>query len=254
MAKRRIEKEGEMENSGKPPLRIAICEDTEPDLQNLANFIEGSGITYTLDVFTSGEAFIAEFSKGKYDLIFLDVFMDLLSGVETAEMIRKEDTQVVIVFSTTSEDFTREGYRLNAYKYMIKPLIREDVEESLDLAIVKRDRDFGVTLEILSEGRAITIPLNDIVYVESRDSRSYIVVSNGKEYPTATPLDSLEILLTPPRFLRSHRAFIVNLDHVDDVDEDFIMDNGGIVYIRVKDHRHIKHQYDDYIFSKIRSD
>ncbi|MDR1357892.1 MAG: LytTR family DNA-binding domain-containing protein [Coriobacteriales bacterium] len=243
-----------MEQRGKPPLRIAICEDTEPDLENLSNFIEGSGISYTLDVFTTGEAFIAEFSKGKYDLIFLDVFMDVLSGVETAEKIREVDTQVVIVFTTTSDDFTREGYRLNAYKYMIKPLMREDVEESLDLAIVKRDRDFGVTLEILSEGKAVTILLNDIVYVESRDSRSYIVAANGEEYPTATPLDSLEILLTPPRFLRSHRAFIVNLDHVDDVDEDFIMDNGGIVYIRVKDHRNIKNQYDDYIFSKIRSD
>ena len=243
-----------MENSGKPSLRIAICEDTESDLKRLKGFIENSGIAYVLDVFTSGEALIAQFKKSSYDIIFLDVFMEELSGVETAERIREEDSLVVIVFVTTSEDFTREGYRLNAYKYMIKPIIKEDVEESLDLAIVKRDRTLEAALEIISDGKAVSIPFNDIVYVESRDSRSYVITSSGDEYPTVTPLDSLETLLTPPRFLRTHRAYIVNLDHVDDVDDDFIMDNGNVAYIRVKDQRRIKNKYDDYLFSKVRSD
>ncbi len=243
-----------MGRNRKPPLRIAICEDTESDLRHLKSLIEGSGITFTLDIFNSGESYLEVFSKGSYDLIFLDVFMDELSGVDVAEKIREQDTSVVIVFTTTSEDFTRESYRLNAYKYMIKPVVREDVEESLDLAIVKRDRNLEASLELISEGGAISIPFSSIEYVESRDSRSYVITAEGEEYPTIVSLDSLETLLTPPRFLRSHRAFIVNLDHVDDVDNDFIMDNGDIAYIRVKDHRRIKNQYDDYLFSKIRSD
>ena len=243
-----------MEYSGKPPLRIAICEDTESDLRNLKGQIEHSGVPYTLEGFSSGEDFVEEFSKGKYDIIFLDVFMDKLSGVETAEEIRQLDSDVVIVFTTTSEDFTREGYRLNAYKYMVKPVIIDDVIESLDLAVAKRDSNLEACLEIISDGRAVSIPFSDIVYVESRDSRSYIVTSEGQMLPTVTSLDTLETLISPPRFLRSHRAFIVNLDHVDDVDDDFIMDNGDIAYIRVKDHKRIKNKYDDYIFTKIRSD
>jgi len=238
----------------KPPLRIAICEDTEPDLAALITLVENSNVSYQLDVFKNGEGFIDQFGKGQYDLVFLDVFMDELSGVETAEKIRELDTNVVIVFTTTSEDFTREGYRLNAYKYMIKPVIRADVEESLELAVIRRDRNLEASLEIISDGRAVSIPFNDIEYVESRDSRSRIVTSSGEEYSTITSLDSLETLLNPPRFLRSHRAFIVNLDHVDDIDEDFIMGDGNIVYIRVKDRRRIKNKYDDYVFSKIRSD
>lgn len=243
-----------MDSSGKPLLRIAICEDTEPDLKHLKGLIERSGIHFSLDVFTSGEDCIAAFTKGKYDLIFLDVFMGELSGVETAEKIRELDTDLVIVFTTTSEDFTREGYRLNAYKYMIKPVIYEDVEESLELATVKRDRNLGACLEVISDGKAVSIPFNDIVLVESRDSRSYVVTTKNGEYPITTSLDNLETLLNPPRFLRSHRAFIVNLDHVDDVDEDFIMDNGSIAYIRVKDHKRIRNKYDDYLFSRVRSD
>lgn len=238
----------------KSVLHIAICEDTEPDLKNLKGYIENSGVHYQLDVFTNGESFVEGFTKGAYDLVFLDVFMGELSGVETAEKIRELDSDVVIVFTTTSEDFTRESYRLNAYKYMIKPVLREDVEESLDLALVKRDRTLEACLEIISDGKPVSISFNDIVYVESRDSRSTVIAIDGREYSTVTSLDSLESLLTPPRFLRSHRAFIVNLDHVDDIDEDFIMDNGDIAYIRVKDHRRIKNKYDDYTFNKIRSD
>lgn len=240
--------------SKKPPLRIAICEDTKPDLQNLTALIESADTNYTYKAFKNGEDLLATFTPGTYDLIFLDVFMAELSGVETAEEIRKVDTDVVIVFTTTSGDFTRDGYRLNAYKYMIKPLLKEDVWESLNLAAVKRDSNLEANLEIISDGRAVAIPFSDIEYVESRDSRSYIVTTKGAEYPTVASLDSLETILNPPRFLRSHRAFIVNLDHVDDIDKDFIMDNGDIVYIRVKDRRRIKNQYDDYVFSQIRCD
>jgi DNA-binding LytR/AlgR family response regulator len=67
-------------------------------------------------------------------------------------------------------------------------------------------------------------------------------------------IDALEKLLPPPRFLRSHRSFIVNLDHVDELEEDFIMDNGEIAYVAVKNHRKIKHAYDDYLFSSARGD
>ena len=243
-----------MESTGKPPLRIAVCEDTESDLRNLKNLIEATGTSFELDVFGTGEAFIEVFNKGDYDLIFLDVFMAELSGVDTAEKIRELDNDVVIVFATTSEDFTREGYRLNAYKYMIKPVIKSDVEESIDLAAVRRDRNRAASLEVISEGKLVAISFNDVVYVESRDSRSYIVTAAGGEYSVSASLDSLESLLTPPRFLRSHRAFIVNLDHVDDIDDDFIMDNGDIAYIRVKDHRKIKNKFDDYIFSRVRSE
>lgn len=243
-----------MERAGKPPLIIAICEDTEPDLRHLTSLIENSGINYLQSVFKRGEEFISGFVKGMYDLVFLDVFMDNLSGVAVAEKIREVDTDVVIVFTTTSEDYTREGYRLNAYKYMIKPIIAEDVEESLNLAIVKRDRNLEARLDIISDGQPVSIPFSSIEYVESRDSRSHVVTQEGREYTTITPLDSLETLLNPPRFLRSHRAFIVNLDHVDDVEDDFIMDNGDIAYIRVKGYKRIKNKYDDYLFSKTRNE
>jgi DNA-binding LytR/AlgR family response regulator len=234
-------------------LRIALCEDTPVDTDLLTALVEMTRIPYTLDTFSSGEALLEIFEKEKYDLIFLDVYMGELTGVQTAERIRDIDTQVVIVFTTTSEDFTREGYRLNAYKYLLKPVVEEDVLDALELATLKRDRAQGATLAIVTDNVPVIILLNDIIFVESSNRRS-LIYTTGETYATTLTIDALEKLLPSPRFLRSHRSYIVNLDHVDDIEEDFIMDNGDIAYIAVKNHRKIKHAYDDYLFSTARGD
>ncbi|MDR0347098.1 MAG: LytTR family DNA-binding domain-containing protein [Coriobacteriales bacterium] len=234
-------------------LRIALCEDAAVDTDLLTALIDMSKIPYRLDAFTSGEALLEVFTKEKYDLIFLDVYMAELTGVQTAERIRDIDTQVVIVFTTTSDDFTREGYRLNAYKYLLKPVVEEDVVDALELATLKRDKAQGATLAIVTDNVPVVIPLNDIIFVESSNRRS-LIYTTGETYATTLTIDALEKLLPSPRFLRSHRSYIVNLDHVEDLEEDFIMDNGDIAYVAVKNHRKIKHAYDDYLFSTVRGD
>ncbi|MDR0499854.1 MAG: LytTR family DNA-binding domain-containing protein [Coriobacteriales bacterium] len=239
--------------SGKP-LRIAICEDVERELRILKDYIEASGVSVQIDAFANGEAFLKVFTKDAYDIVFLDVYMGEISGVQVAETIRAIDTYVVIVFTTTSDDFTRESYRLNAYKYMIKPIHSEDVYDALELAALKRDRAQGATLSIIADGNPVTIPLTSIEFIESRNRRSVVCLQDNSEYATLTTIDALEKLLPAPRFLRSHRSFIVNLDHVEDVEEDFIMDNGKRAYIRVKDFRKVKRAYDDYVFNSARSE
>jgi DNA-binding LytR/AlgR family response regulator len=243
-----MEMSGNIEDSA---LRVALCEDTPVDAETLIALIDLSGTPYQLDSFLSGEALLEVFEKEKYDLIFLDVYMNKLTGIETAERIRDVDTQVVIVFTTTSDDFTREGYRLNAYKYLLKPLVEEDVVDALELATLKRDKAQGATLAIVTDNIPVFIPFNDIIFVESSNRKSLIYTTN-ESYATTMTIDALEKLLPPPRFLRSHRSFVVNLDHVDDLEEDFIMDNGEVAYIAVKNHRKIKHAYDDYLFSSAR--
>jgi DNA-binding LytR/AlgR family response regulator len=236
-----------------PALRIALCEDTSFDTELLSTLIEMSKINYQLECFPTGESMLEDFEKDKYDLIFLDVYMGELTGVQTAEQIRELDTQVVIIFTTTSDDFTREGYRLNAYKYLLKPVAQEDILDALELATLKRDKAQGATLAIVTDNTPVVIPLSDIIYIESSNRRSLIYTMTNT-YATTMTIDDLEKLLPYPRFLRSHRSYIVNLDHVDDVADDFIMDNGSITYIAVKNHRKIKHIYDDYLFSTVRNE
>ena len=236
-----------------PVLRIVIVEDTQSDTDTLIKLIETSQQVSAITTFESGEALLEKFEKGLYDLVFLDIYMYELNGIETAERIREQDTQVVIVFTTTSEDFTRESYRLNAYKYLVKPLVAEDVQDALNLAVLKRDKDQGATLAIVYENVPVVIPLNDILFIEASNRRS-LVHTDDEVYATTMTIDALEKLLPSPRFTRSHRSYLVNFDRVDEVSDDFIMDNGSVAYITVKSHRKIQRAYEDYIFSKVRSD
>jgi DNA-binding LytR/AlgR family response regulator len=218
----------------------------------LLRMIKMSSIPSRVSTFKSGEEFLAVFAKGDFDLIFLDVYMDKLTGVDVAEAVREVDSRVVIVFTTTSDDFTREGYRLNAYKYMLKPVRADDVIDSLELALLKRDKAQGASIQVISDGSPHTLALEDIEYVEANNRRTVIHLTDGTIVSTQNTIDALEKMLPRPRFLRSHRSYIANLDYVVDVEEDFIMDSGSRVYIRVKDFRRIKHAYDDYLFNTAR--
>ena len=238
-----------LEGLAGPALRVAFCEDNPVDTELLTALIEITGLPHTLDRFVSGEAFLESFEKDKYNLIFLDVYMGRLTGVQTAELIREIDTQVVIVFITTSEDFTREGYRLNAYKYLLKPITTKDIVDALELATLKRNGARGATLTIVTDNIPVIIPLNDILYIESRNRQS-LINTTDETYATNMTLDVLMKLLPSPRFLPSHRSFIVNLDHVDELQEDFIMDNGEIAYITVKNYRKVKKAYESYLAGK----
>lgn len=83
-------------------LQEAICEDSPADQDNLLALIEKSGVSSRCDVFNSGEDFLARYQPGKYGLIFMDIYMGVLSGVETVAAIRKADENVPIAFVTSS--------------------------------------------------------------------------------------------------------------------------------------------------------
>ncbi len=100
-------------------LRIAITDDLNSEREKLSSAIaapfEKVGLAIgNIDEFTSGEALLRQFSAGKYDLIFLDIYMGGISGVETAKRIRSIDKNVMLVFVTTSNEFASESYAVKA--------------------------------------------------------------------------------------------------------------------------------------------
>jgi CheY-like chemotaxis protein len=95
-------------------LRIAVCEDDPDDAAFLDDLIEKSGILSECHAFAGGEELLASFGAGRYDLIFMDIYMEGMQGIETVEAIRQTDRNVVIAFITSSLDHALEGFRLNA--------------------------------------------------------------------------------------------------------------------------------------------
>ncbi len=216
-------------------LQIAVCEDNLADTALLCGLIEKSGIPLACARFESGEEFLSAFHAGMYDLIFMDIYMKGLQGIETAEAIREKDENVIIAFTTSSPDHTRESYRLNALKYIDKPVREKDVKEALELALMKRRNRPSITLASAG-GEAMEIYLDTVIYFEHKN---HVVElhTTGRVIQTsqAARLDELEKRLPSPPFTRCHRSYLINLDYVREADREencFFMKNGDRADIR----------------------
>ena len=213
-------------------LRVAICEDTAAHMEQLVSQIEKSGIPAEVSRFESGMDFLHSFHTGRYDVIFMDIYMGGESaGVRTAERIRESDTFVTLAFTTTSIDHTLESYRLKAAMYLEKPLKDTDIRETLELALMKRRSRTVITLS-LEGGKKADIPLDGIMIFEQKGNEIEVVttLSGVQKTSRSEKLDDVEARLPSPPFLRCHRSFIVNLNHVRNIDRDthsFTMRNGG---------------------------
>jgi DNA-binding LytR/AlgR family response regulator len=222
----------------KTALRIAIVEDNYDCAARLFGFVKSADAACKLSVFNSGADFLKTFYSGKYDLIFLDIYMEGPDGIKTAESIRETDSDAVIAFATSSPEHTRAGFRVKALKYLDKPVTAGDVEETLELALTmktkKKSRPF-ITVT-LSGGNVSDVPTDGIMYLEIKNNVVEIHTSSGILTTShSARLGKFEKLLPSPPFLRCHRSYIVNLDYVLNPDKEinaFIMKNGSRTDIR----------------------
>lgn len=227
-------------------LRIAICEDNNEDAVYLTDRIARSSIPASCNLFPSGEALMRVFERGKWDLVFLNVFTQGgMTGIETARALRAVDQQVVIAFTASGEEHAMEGYRVNALKYIIKPVESKDVYEAMELARMKT-RFSQRFITIVTDGQRVEVLHDDILYIESLDHAT-VFHTDDMDYPTDIKMEQVEVLLQSPTFLRCHRSYIVNLNRVREVDRDFVMENGDIVYIRGKDLKGMRDAWEAYL-------
>lgn len=220
------------------PLRIAICEDTQYDAELLSKCIKETGVAAKVTVFASGEAFMEKYHKGLYHLIYLDIRMEGMSGMDVAAKIRECGDGVPLAFITTIEDYAFEANKYRSILFVKKPVKTDDVAHTLTVAEALRQRRASEVLSVAdSERKKIDIPFDDISYIDVLDHRCTVHLIDGANLTlrTATTIDELDALLPKPPFLRCQRSYLVNLDHVRKVDKTlhaFIMKNDDRVDIR----------------------
>ena len=135
-------------------MKVAVVDDSMEDRELLAGTAEetlcalGQGQTF-MQLFPSGEMLLKDFQPGKYELVFLDIFLEegALNGIGTAERLRALDSRVKLVFVTTSNDFASESYAVRADGYLLKPISRKALEGLLGrMLAAKEESETPVTL------------------------------------------------------------------------------------------------------------
>lgn len=216
-------------------LKIAICEDMDSDAAFLESLITQSGFPVFISRFSSSEAFLSTQPVRRFDLIFFDIYMSGITGMEAAAVIRKQDEDCSIVFTTTSENHMLEAFDVGAQQYLIKPVDSKKLETLLKKrAATLSESKKSCIINVRGEKRSIAF--DQIYYIEVFGHNCSIHTKDGIiETGTSMAIDDFTSLLPSPPFLRCHKSYIVNLCYVKDIDRDFLMKNGDTVYIRRSD-------------------
>ena len=212
-------------------MNIAIIDDIASDAEQLkriiTSYFENRQIPTEIRYFSSAEAFFDDYRPGNFQILFLDIYMDGITGMEAARRIRNQSDDCILVFVTTSSEFAVESYDVNAAYYLHARYI-----------------------EIISDRVPVRVPLHSILYADTFRNAVCLHTDAGplRSYLTFHKFE--EQIRDCHNFLSCYRGCMVNMDRIQEATDDgFLLDNGETVQIRKRGSAAIRKAYLQYLFS-----
>lgn len=238
-------------------LKIATVDDMQEARENLAGKIEDymktHRLLYKLFHYESGEAFVDALKKERFDIVFMDIFMNGMTGIETAGKLRAVDMDCKLVFLTSSRDFLEEGYGYNPCHYLLKPFDDAKFEKAMYNCQIKRQLEVPF-INVVSEGSLLTLDTTKIIYLNTCNRNVLIHMTTGT-IPAGRGFSEIaEPLLQDSRFLSCIQGILVNMDFISEVDKNiFLLKNGERLQMTIRNKSSLTRQYHAYQFKKASS-
>ncbi len=208
-------------------MRIAICDDDERCLEEEHAMIAGAadelGIDHDIYRFTDPVALIA--GREKYDVIFMDVEMPGMSGIEAAEAIHGHDRGALIFFVTNHEGYMDEALNKHAFRFWVKPINRQRLIYGMESA-VREINSSNTYLQAAVGGKLARIPMSDIIYAYAKNKITAVVTGYG-DFEIKEPFKNILARLNGSYFCRSHASYCVNLNYVVRYDKSRVVCRSG---------------------------
>lgn len=204
-------------------LNCVIIDDEPLAAELLASYAKKIPFLVLKGYYNSATDAIQTIRKEKIDLIFLDIQMPELSGLEFAKIIGNETK---IVFTTAFSQYAIEGYKVDALDYLLKPISFEKFLEVSNRALTffeKQNKSLTMKNDrfmfIKSEYKLQKVSFNDILYVEGvKDYVKFYLTDGAKNIMSLMNMKKVEEFLPFPEFMRIHRSYIVNMTKVSQID------------------------------------
>lgn len=214
-------------------MRIAVCDDELIYRKKLKTDIEGyyKDLNSLIYEFTSGEELLKHYitRENAFDLIFIDIEMKGINGIETAKRLRAFDNNVIIIFLTSHAEYAPDGYEVSAFRYLIKPIEIGKLYKTLQQADDRLQKELIIT--VCSFDKELLLNTKDIVYIEANNKEVLINTLNST-YIDKRNLNEFEQLLKESGFFRTHRSYLVNLSYVREYDnKDIWLENKAKVHL-----------------------
>ncbi|MCC3867656.1 LytR/AlgR family response regulator transcription factor [Terrisporobacter mayombei] len=196
-------------------IKIAICDDDVIILNHTKEIIESYKIK-DLQIYSykNGEELLE--SEETFDIIFLDIDMNGINGIETAKKIRIYDKKVKIIYVTNYTDYTYSAFSVHAFGYLIKPIKEKNLHEQLDEALSYMKEDEECLIDFITEGELVRVDIKKIYYFEYI-SRKILMKTSEKTYIIRDKISAISDKMKDLGFEMPHKSFVVNLYNVKSI-------------------------------------
>ncbi len=213
-------------------MKIAIVEDKPEEQECLSDLLakdaRGRGWTYTVETYASGEAFLE--AAGNFDIVFLDVLLDGIDGLETARRFHDKGGSALVVFVTVEAEFALDGYEVDAVAFLVKPTDAKKFHRTmnrLEQKLMAREHKRWVVLSPDNK-----IPAEAVMYATIEDHYLKVYADGEILSPHLSMEELLARLPDDGRFIECSRGVVVNLDHVSKLAANAVtMDDGTRLHV-----------------------
>jgi len=217
-------------------MRIAVVEDEKEQYEYVKKMLEQwsgeSGECIAVTHVTCAEEFLISYNQPHtFDVLFLDIYMKQMNGMELAKEIRKYDRDVQMVFLTGVSDYVFEGYEIGAVRYILKPIEQEKLSETMSVCLEKLKQKSDDYISFKYQGEILRLLRSDIFYVEVYGH--YLrMVTKTESYEWKDSLQSMRERLDTRRFVEANRSTIVNMEYVSRITrEECLLEDGTCIHV-----------------------
>lgn len=240
-------------------LRIAVCDDMQNELQSLIlltnQYLSVNSLDADVKGFSHPDGLLNAVQEESFHLYILDIVMPMVNGLELGKEIRRLDREAQIIYATTEPQFALQAYAASPINYLVKPINKQQLFDTLALAISKVDLAEEFTFTVKTTDSLRLIKLSDIACCEYRSHAVIFNLTNGDEVVSRTIrenfLEYISPILKDRHFLQCHTSFVINMRRVERFAKDsFTLYGGKIVPVAAKKYPLVRDTYMDYLMAK----
>lgn len=224
-------------------MKIAICDDREDDRSVLKTLLEACDPDFEIKEYVSGEELYADMGYiRECGIVFLDINMNGMDGLEVSRKIKAECPKVHIVLVTAYMNYALDGYKVKASRFLLKDNLEQTLQECVDDILQEIRQEERVVEFGFVEGN-IRLKVDDIIYIETCKHKN-VFYTQGQTYSIYKKMDELEQELEGMGFVRIHQSFLINMKYIEKISSYvMILTTGKEISVPKSRYTEVKRQY-----------
>lgn len=234
-------------------MNIVICDDNKIFREMLRDitieYMKEKKCEYNLDIFASGEELISAINRGyiNYNLVFLDILMGKLNGIEVANILKNINENIEIIFVTTTKDFVFNGYDIGVLNYILKPFDQEKIKTEIDRYMEKNNKNYDDKFYVTKKNGIEILSIKNIFYFDIYN-RIITVHTKNRNVQFYDKFENIEKKIEEHSFIKCHRSYLVNCRYIDKIENsDIYLMNGEKIPISRLRISNVKTEFLEYI-------